>query len=242
VKHALVTGGARGIGAAIAQALARESYRVLVNSRALTGEAQALRDTICAGGGSAEIVLGDVRAPSAIAAGVEACGCAQLDVLVNNAGVVRDGLLATASLQSWKESIETNFWGAVRTFEACRPLLLRAPRAVVVSIGSISGIRPRQGHGAYCVSKAMLGEWTRAQARSGRYPTVRFFGVSPGAVDTEMLRATPWYADPAARSRIPLGRYATAEEIAGWVAFLSASLEVFADGAEVVVDGGMTRT
>jgi 3-oxoacyl-[acyl-carrier protein] reductase len=187
------------------------------------------------------VLYADVRETHEISKALANCGCEQLDLLVNNAGIVRDALIPQTTLDNWNDTLATNFWGAVRAFRQCQPLLKRARCGTTVSLGSISGLRPRKGHAAYSVSKAMLIEWTRQQAARCPYPTLRFFCVSPGPTDTEMIRDAEWYGSNDAQQRIPLGRFADPSEIAGWIAFLAQNPDTIANGTNLVIDGGMLK-
>jgi 3-oxoacyl-[acyl-carrier protein] reductase len=242
VKAAFVTGGSRGIGAAVSKQLAAVGYDVFINCRKVTCEAELLVEAIQRDGGGAKLVEGDVRHPRELIECLLRMGCTTLDVLVNNAGIVRDALVPQTSLDDWNATLATNFWGAVGVFRECEQMLLQAECGVVVSIGSISGLRPRKGHGAYCVSKAMLIEWTRQLGQASAHRSLRFFCLSPGPTETTMIQSANWYAAPDAQKRVPLGRFASPAEIAGWVAFLAQRPHTIANGENIVLDGGLLKT
>jgi len=242
MKTALVTGGSRGIGAAVSRQLAEVGYRVFINCRAATPEALALVEAIQRAGGAAELAIGDVRRPCELAALLPRAGCKTLDILVNNAGIVRDALVPETSLDDWNDTLATNFWAAVELFRECSPMLLHADCGVVISLGSVSGIRPRKGHGAYCVSKAMLIEWTHQRANAPAHRSLQFFCLSPGPTETSMIMSADWYKAPDAPKRVPLGRFASPAEIAEWVVFLGQHPNTLANGTNIVVDGGLLKT
>ena len=185
---------------------------------------------------------GDVRHPRELVALLSRVGCKTLDVLVNNAGIVRDALVPETSLDDWNDTLATNFWAAVELFRECAPMLLHAECGVVISLGSISGLRPRKGHGAYSVSKAMLIEWTRQCGYAPTHPSLRFFCLSPGPTETTMITSADWYKAPDAPKRVPLGRFASPAEIAEWVAFLAQHPNTLANGTNIVLDGGLLKT
>lgn len=238
MKTALVTGGTRGIGAEICRKLAGDGWTVLVNARRESEELHRLIDEIGASGGTARAVLFDMLDPGDARQSVG--GETVLDLVVNNAGILRDNLIAQIGDSDWDDVIGTNILGPMRLFEVLRGNLLRSPDPVVLSMASISGVRPREGQGAYAVSKAMLIRWTAEMAR--REERIRFHAISPGPVATEMIRTAPWYSQPGAFDRIPLKRFAEPAEIAEIAALLARDPSVLARGANLVVDGGFIQT
>jgi len=238
MKTALVTGGTRGIGAAISRELAAQGWSVLVNARQETDELRELVSGIVASGGACRQILFDVKDAQGAAVALDSVG--SLDLLVNNAGILRDNLLVQIPDSDWLEVLETNIHGPVRLYSILREKLLSSPEPVVVGMASISGVRPREGQGAYAVSKAMLVRWTAEMASIE--PRIRFHAVSPGPVATEMIRSAPWYKQPGAFDRIPLKRFAEPEEIAEIVAMLAGDGALLASGGNLVVDGGFIQT
>lgn len=240
-KRALITGGSRGIGAAIAERLAREGFHVLIAARRFTEEVQNLINLISDNEGTAEFVELDVLDEKSVQNIAHKIGTDRLDILVNNAGVLKDDLLVSLDSQDWERVLETNVWGSLRVYDHVRPALNKAKKPVVVTLGSVSGVRPRPGQGAYAVSKAMLIAWTKASAQCSDNNT-NYFCISPGPVATDMIKAAPWYTDPRAFSRIPMGRFAEPTEIADVVAFMALHPAALSNGSNLVIDGGFVQT
>jgi len=241
-RVAVVTGGARGIGAAVCRAIAAQGGHVYVNCRTESPAAVELVSAIRAAGGGAELLVGDITDAGAVARAIASITHERLDLLVNNAGISRDGVLPMVDRASWNAVIDTNFLAAVRLTALLEPRLERAPAAVVVNIGSISALRPRKGQAPYAVSKAMLVEWTRARGRRAGRDGIRYLSVSPGPVATELIAGTIWASDPQARARIPLRRFASPDEIAAHVLHLVLNAPALANGANIVLDGGVLMT
>lgn len=239
-KTALVTGGSRGIGAAVCRSLAAAGYHVYVNYRSHPEEAAAVVGSIHAGGGSAEEIQFDVASADSLERALQAVSIARFDVLVNNAGILKDNLVAATSEQDWKSVIQTNFVGMVHTLKAALPFLQRASQPTVVNMASISGFRGGKGQSSYATSKAMVIEWTRQLARQYRESAIRFLAVSPGPVATEMVKRAPFYQDPHVRKMVPVNRFAEPEEIGRLVRFLVEQQGVVRSGYNWVADGGFT--
>jgi 3-oxoacyl-[acyl-carrier protein] reductase len=241
-RVAVVTGGARGIGAAICRALAARGAFVYVNSRARSSRAVELVDAIRARGDGAELLLGDITDADAVDRMAVAIRHEQLDLLVHNAGISRDGVLPMVARADWAAVLDTNVFAAVRLTELLEPRLARSPLAVVLGIGSISALRPRKGQAPYAVSKAMLVEWIRMRGRRAGSEGIRYLGLCPGPVATNLIAGTAWARDPQARARIPLRRFAEPDEIAAYVVHLVAHARAYANGTSLVLDGGVLLT
>lgn len=241
MKTVLITGGGKGIGAAMARQFAKADYKVLINVRKPSDEAITLvkdiEQTSCHGKGLAEIAEFDV-------CDIKACKAwfakqRTLDVLVNNAGILKDNLLTQTQLEDWQAVINTNYQAPVNLFELAEPLLSVAQNPCVINIASIAGVKPRQGQGAYAVSKAMIIKWTEQLAHD--HPHINSYAISPGPVATEMIKSAPWYTQPKAFDRIPMRRFAEPQEMANAAVFL-AQAQLLKSGFNLVMDGGFTHT
>jgi pteridine reductase len=233
---ALVTGGARRLGAAICRALAAAGARVAVHYRASRVEAEALCGELARAGTDAAAFAADLHdptAPARLVADVVA-RFGRVDVVVNNASVFYRASVRTLTDAQWQENLDVNLTAPMRLVRAALPWLEQSGRGAVVNLCDIGGERPWRDHAAYCVSKAGLIMLTCALALE-LAPKVRVNGVSPGTA------LFPEDFDETQRERIlraiPMGRAATAEEIARTVQFLVAGPS-FITGQIIAVDGG----
>jgi len=239
----LITGGSRGIGLAAGSRFAAEGAHVLLMARHA--------DRVAAAAASipdAHSIGADVRDPAdcgrAVAAAVDHFG--RLDVLVNNAGVIyRNRTVDVLTDAEWDETFDVNVKGAFHMTRAALPAL-RASRGTIVNVASYVALVGFAGASAYAASKAALVNFTRSVALDHASEGIRVNAVCPGSVDTDMIHAA-WeaFTEPeAARRRWeekhPLGRIATADEIAAAIAFLASDDARFITGAALPVDGGIT--
>jgi NAD(P)-dependent dehydrogenase (short-subunit alcohol dehydrogenase family) len=242
-RVALITGGSRGIGLATARALAAEGAQVVITGRD-EGRAAAAAASVPRG----SFVCGDVRdastATAAVDAAVERHG--RLDVLVNSAGIIyRSRTVEEHTEEEWDNTFDTNVKG---TFLMCRAALphLRAAKGSIVNVASYVGLVGFAGAAAYAASKAAVVNLTRTLALDHAEDGVRANCVCPGSVDTDMIRSA-WAATGDAEAaagawaaKHPLGRIATAEEIAHAILFLASDHAGFVTGIALPVDGGIT--
>jgi 3-oxoacyl-[acyl-carrier protein] reductase len=231
-KTALVTGASRGIGRAIAAELADAGAAVVVSYRSGAEEAEALAEQI---GGRA--VQADVSDPDSARTLVEDAG--DLDVLVNNAGVTRDGLLVRMSDEDWETVIDTNLASCFYTSRAAVRGMMRKRSGVIVNVSSIVGLRGNWGQTNYAASKAGIIGFTKSLARELGSRNVRANVVVPGYVTTRLTDALPEEATSAMLENTPLGRLGDPEDVAGAVRFLCSEEASFITGAVLRVDGGL---
>ena len=231
-KNALVTGASRGIGRAIAAELARAGASVVLSYRTGAEEAEALAAEI---GGRA--VQADVSNSESARALVEDAG--DLDVLVNNAGVTRDGLLVRMSDEDWETVIDTNLASCFYTCRAAVRGMMKRRSGTIVNISSIVGIHGNWGQTNYAASKAGIIGFTKALARELGSRNVRANVVVPGYVKTQLTDVLPDEAKSAMLESTPLGRLGDPEDVAGAVRFLCSKEASFVTGAVLLVDGGL---
>ena len=231
-KLALVTGASRGIGRAVAEELARGGAAVVVGYRTGREEAEELAASI---GGRA--IQADVSSAEDARRLVEEAG--DVDVLVNNAGLTRDGLLARMSDADWRTVIETNLSSVFYTCRAVTRPMMRKRAGAIVNVSSIVGVHGNWGQTNYAASKAGIIGFTKSLARELGSRSIRANVVAPGYVKTQLTDVLPEEATAAMVSATPLGRVAEPHEIAGAVRFLASDEASFITGDVLLVDGGL---
>ena len=231
-KLALVTGGSRGIGRAIALELGRAGAEVVVGYRTGREEAEAVASEI--GGRAVEADVSDAESAKAL---VEAAG--DLDVLVNNAGLTRDGLLVRMSDDDWRTVIDTNLSSVFYTCRAAARPMMRKRAGSIVNLSSIVGIHGNWGQTNYAASKAGIIGFTKSLARELGSRNVRANIVAPGYVKTQLTDVLPEEATAAMLTNTPLGRLGDPEDVAGAVRFLCSDAAAFVTGDVLLVDGGL---
>ena len=236
---ALVTGASRGIGAAIAKALAREGWPVGVNYRSDEQAANAVVEEITRAGGRATALKGDVSDPEAIDALFKALEeeFGPVLVLVNNAGVRADGLAPMIGDEDWDRVVDTNLSAAFRTTRRALRPMIRSRYGRVVNIASIvGGVRGNAGQANYAASKAGLVAMTRTVAAEVAKRGVTVNAVAPGLIETDM---TEGIAENLLE-HVPAQRAGTPDEVAECVRFLASEGAAYVNGVCLTVDGGLT--
>jgi 3-oxoacyl-[acyl-carrier protein] reductase len=231
-KVALVTGGSRGIGRAIALELGRAGAEVVVGYRTGREEAEAVASEI---GGRA--VEADVSNPESAKALVEDAG--DLDILVNNAGLTRDGLLARMSDDDWRTVLDTNLSSVFYTCRAASRPMMKRRGGAIVNISSIVGLHGNFGQTNYAASKAGIIGFTKSLARELGSRNVRANVIAPGYVRSQLTDVLPEEATAMMLQNTPLGRLGDPEDVAGAVRFLCSDEAKFVTGAVLLVDGGL---
>jgi 3-oxoacyl-[acyl-carrier protein] reductase len=240
-RTALITGGSRGIGRAVADLLARAGARVAVNYRRDEASANAAVREIRAAGGEAMALAGDISSPEDARQLVRdvVAAWARLDILVNNAGIWEEDVAGQGGLDVWDRTYAVNQRGAFLVTDAAVPHLAKT-KGSIVFVSSTAGQRGEARHSAYAASKGALISYTKSLAAELGPLGIRVNCVAPGWVDTEMSAAS--LSDAAERAAIerliPIGRVASAEDIAGPVLFLVSELARHLQGEVVNVNGG----
>jgi 3-oxoacyl-[acyl-carrier protein] reductase len=240
-RSALVTGGARGIGRAIALRLAAQGADVAFSYRGNEAAAKEAAIAIEALGRTALAVQADASdadaADGLVKTTLEAFG--KVDILVNNAGITRDDLIMRMSVEAFREVLETNLFGAFYMTKAVTRPMLKAKSGRIVNITSVSGQAGQTGQANYSAAKAGLIGLTKATARELASRSITCNAVAPGFVLTELTQGLPEALQAEITSRTPLGRFGTTEEIANAVAFLASDEAAFITGQVLAVDGGL---
>ena len=240
-KVALITGGSRGIGAAVAQALATAGAAVAVCAR--NGEAAAATaSAIAAQGGQALGVAADVSRAEDAERLVKTCleRFGRLDILVNNAGITRDGLVLRMKDEDWSDVLAVNLNGAFYCARAALRVILKQKQSGrIINIGSVVGSMGNAGQANYVTSKAGLIGLTKALAREVAARGVTVNLVAPGFIETDMTASLPDAVKETYRGQIPLGRFGTAADVAAAVAFLASDGAAYITGQVIHVNGGM---
>ena len=231
-KRALVTGGSRGIGRAVALELGRAGADVVVGYRSEADQAEAVASEV---GGRA--VQADVSDPEQAKALVEGAG--DIDVLVNNAGTTRDGVLARMLDEDWRTVLETNLSSTFYTCRAAARGMMKRRAGAIVNISSIVGVHGNWGQTNYAASKAGMIGFTKSLARELGSRGVRANVVAPGYVETALTDAIPEDARGTMLSNTPLGRLGDPENVAAAVRFLVSDEASFITGEVLLVDGGL---
>jgi 3-oxoacyl-[acyl-carrier protein] reductase len=237
----LVTGGSRGIGRAIAEHLGARGNAVAVNYAANADAADEVVSVVEGHGSKAIAVQADVGDPDAVAAMFEqvTAGLGPVEVLVNNAGITRDGLLLRMGPDQWDDVIATNLRSVYLCTRAALRSMLRARWGRVISLSSVSGISGNPGQANYAASKAGIIGFTRSIAREVGSRGITVNAVAPGFIETDMTEALGEDVAEAAADRIAVGRLGRPREVASAVGYLASDEAAYITGQTLVVDGGL---
>ncbi|OUQ41214.1 3-oxoacyl-[acyl-carrier-protein] reductase [Gemmiger sp. An120] len=241
-KRALVTGGSRGIGRAVCLALASRGMRVAVN---YAGNAAAAEEVVQAclqqGAPDAFAVQADVSDAEQVRALVAAVSerWGGVDVLVNNAGITRDGLMMRMSEQDFDAVLATNLKGAFACMQAVMRPMMKQRWGRIVNLSSVVGLRGNLGQANYAASKAGLIGMSKSAAKELASRGITVNCVAPGFIETDMTAVLPESVRTALLGQIPLARLGAAEEVAAAVAFLASPEAAYITGQVLCVDGGM---
>ena len=243
-KVALVSGGARGIGAAITKILAQEGAKVVIGD-VLEDAGQKTAAEINDAGGECVFVRLDVTSEAAwnSAVGEAVSRFGKLDILVNNAGVTSRGMIEDISVDDWTRIMDVNVKGGFLGTKASIPLMRANGGGSIVNISSGAAIAPQPNtSGAYSASKGAVRIFTKSTAIQYAGENIRCNSVHPGPVETDMLNLSREDDTELAtmKARVPLGRFGSAEDIAYGVLYLASDESSFVTGSELVIDGGRT--
>ena len=241
LSTALVTGGSRGIGKAIAETLAKAGYQVYLTYVSKADEAEAVARNIVAAGGKACAFRLDVADAEAVAAFFKERikDQVELDVLVNNAGITKDGLLMGMSEEAFDRVIETNLKGTFNCIRfAARPMI-RQKSGCIINMASVVGVAGNAGQANYAASKAGVIGLTKTAARELASRGIRVNAIAPGFIETDMTEVLSDKVKEASVSQIPLGHFGKPEDVANLAAFLASEAAAYITGQVIHCDGGM---
>ncbi len=236
-QGALVTGGSRGIGLAIARSLASAGARVAIAARDLERASAAAADL-----GRGTVAVGcDVANEGQVEKAIREAeaGIGSIDILVNNAGLTRDNILMRLGDDDWDAVLDANLKGAFHTTRACIKAMMKRRRGRIINITSVVGLTGNKGQANYAASKAGLIGFTKSVAREYASRGITANCVAPGYITTDMTDALPDGARKALLDSIALGRLGSPDDVAGAVLFLASELASYITGQVLVVDGGM---
>lgn len=240
-KVAVVTGGGRGIGKAIALKLARHGAELVVNDMAAPEDVAGTLAEIEAAGVRAHYVRADVSKPDEAKRLIEEAVAVtgRIDILVNNAGITRDNLIIRMTEEQWDQVISVNLKGTFNCLQAVSRHMIRQRAGAIVNLSSVVGVNGNAGQANYSASKAGVIGLTKSAARELAGKGVRVNAVAPGFIDTEMTQALPEEYREKLKSMIPLGFFGSPDNVADVVVFLAGDESAYVTGEVVKIDGGL---
>lgn len=240
-KVALVTGGSRGIGKAIALELAKGGATVVINYNGSRDKAMDLKQEIEGRGGRAEIYQCNVsdfaKCEELVHGIVKQFG--SLDILVNNAGITKDGLLMKMSEEDFDRVVDVNLKGAFNTIRFASRQMLKQKSGRIINLSSVVGVAGNAGQANYASSKAGIIGLTKAAAKELASRGITVNAIAPGFIETDMTDALPEKVKEATVSQIPLGRFGRSQDVARLATFLASEASGYITGQVIHVDGGM---
>jgi 3-oxoacyl-[acyl-carrier protein] reductase len=241
-RVAVVTGGGRGIGRAVAVRLANEGANVAISYRSNDAAAEEVAEEVRAAGAQCETFKGDVASPEDVDALFKGVGEAfgPVEILINNAGLTRDNLMMRMKENEFDEVLSTNLKGTYLCTRAALRPMVRARWGRIVNVSSVVGLVGNAGQANYAASKAGIIGFTKSVAREVAQRGITANVVAPGYVETELTGSLSEEVKDQIRGQVPAGRFAEAEEVAEVVAFLAGEGAGYIMGQTVAVDGGMT--
>ena len=240
-KTALITGGSRGIGRAIAMKLAREGTRVAINYKFNKDAAQSVVDAVSDIGGEAMAVGADVSQNGEVEDMVKhiADSWGSVDILVNNAGIIHDGLLMRMTEEVWDEVINTNLKGTYNCTKAVLRFMVRKRWGRIINVVSVVGIEGNPGQSNYAASKAGVIAFSRSVAKEVASRNITVNSVAPGYIATEIVADLSPEFKELIFSRIPQNRCGTVDDVANMVGYLASEEANYITGEVIRVDGGI---
>jgi 3-oxoacyl-[acyl-carrier protein] reductase len=239
---ALVTGGSRGIGRAIARAFAAEGAKVAIIYRGSKEAAEKLVQEIQGSGGMALALQADVADFAAAQRCVEEViqRWGGLDILVNNAGVTKDGLFLQMEQAAWDTVIDTNLGGVFNFCRAAIEPMFRKRRGRIINVSSVAAERHNRGQANYSASKGAINSFTRALAVEVASRNINVNAIAPGFIETDMSEAVRNMAGDVIKKVIPMRRYGQPEDVAKVAVFLASDESAYITGQVITVDGGLS--
>jgi 3-oxoacyl-[acyl-carrier protein] reductase len=239
-KVALVTGGSRGIGRSVVEMFARDGVDVIFFYRGHAEAANAVVEAVSAAGGMAEAMQVDVTDADAVGAAVERVvdSRGRIDVLVNNAGIVRDNLLGMLEDADIEAVLDTNIGGTFNVTRAVARHMISKRSGRIINLSSVAATKGGRGQSNYAASKGAIEAFTRAMAVELASRRITVNCVAPGVIETEMSQQVRDLADEQIKARILLRRYGQAEDVANAVWFLASRFADYVTGEVLHVDGG----
>ncbi|MDP8948373.1 MAG: 3-oxoacyl-[acyl-carrier-protein] reductase [Actinomycetota bacterium] len=241
-RVAVVTGGGRGIGRAIAARLAGEGAQLAISYRKDDAAAEESAEKVHAAGARCELFKGDISSPGGVETLFKGVSDAfgRVDILVNNAGITRDNLMMRMKEEEFDEVLGTNLKGTYLCTRAALRPMVRARWGRIVNVSSVVGLVGNAGQANYAASKAGIIGFTKSVAREVARRGITVNAVAPGYVETELTGSLSESVKEQIREQVPMGRFGEVEEVAEVVAFLVGEGAGYVTGQTIAVDGGMT--